>query len=136
MTKDMPWKFSSVRVLVVDEGSLVSVGIFKSVLNLLCEHSQLSKLIILGKLKYCWNPNCLVQIIVVSTFFIPFHCFNIHILQAGSHFSDPTLKPLWVQSDQSLWAWVALCFGQDISKLGCEWNRVVRSYCNYLNGDY
>ena len=90
----MPWKFSSVRVLVVDEGSLVSVRIFKSVLNLLCEHSQLSKLIVLGKLKYCWNPNCLVQIIVVSRFFIPFHCFNIHILQAGSHFSDPTLKPL------------------------------------------
>lgn len=93
MTKDMPWKFSSVRVLVVDEGSLVSVGIFKSVLNLLCERSQLSKLIILGKLKYCWYPNCLVQIIV-STFFIPLHCFNIHILQMGSHFSDPTLKPL------------------------------------------
>ncbi|XP_066865793.1 DNA helicase B isoform X2 [Kogia breviceps] len=51
MTKDMPWKFSSVRVLVVDEGSLVSVGIFKSVLNLLCEHSQLSKLIILGDIR-------------------------------------------------------------------------------------
>ncbi|XP_036723065.1 DNA helicase B isoform X2 [Balaenoptera musculus] len=50
-TKDMPWKFSSVRVLVVDEGSLVSVGIFKSVLNLLCEHSQLSKLIILGDIR-------------------------------------------------------------------------------------
>ncbi|XP_008566056.1 PREDICTED: DNA helicase B, partial [Galeopterus variegatus] len=47
MTKGKPWKFSSVRVLVVDEGSLVSVGIFKSVLNLLCEHSKLSKLIIL-----------------------------------------------------------------------------------------
>ncbi|XP_057597773.1 DNA helicase B [Hippopotamus amphibius kiboko] len=51
MTKDTPWKFSSVRVLVVDEGSLVSVGIFKSVLNLLCEHSQLSKLIILGDIR-------------------------------------------------------------------------------------
>lgn len=50
-TKDMPWKFSSVRVLVVDEGSLVSVGIFKSVLNLLCEHSKLSKLIILGDIR-------------------------------------------------------------------------------------
>jgi DNA helicase B len=48
----MPWKFSSVKVLVVDEGSLVSVGIFKSVLKLLCEHSRLAKLIILGKLKY------------------------------------------------------------------------------------
>ncbi|XP_017371337.1 DNA helicase B [Cebus imitator] len=51
MTTDKPWKFSSVRVLVVDEGSLVSVGIFKSVLNLLCEHSKLSKLIILGDIR-------------------------------------------------------------------------------------
>ncbi|XP_076967451.1 DNA helicase B [Tamandua tetradactyla] len=50
-TEDMPWKFSSVRVLVVDEGSLVSVGIFKSVLNLLCQHSKLSKLIVLGDIR-------------------------------------------------------------------------------------
>ncbi|XP_075407439.1 DNA helicase B [Tenrec ecaudatus] len=50
-TKNIPWKFSSIRVLVVDEGSLVSVGIFKSVLNLLCEHSKLSKLIILGDIR-------------------------------------------------------------------------------------
>ncbi|KAL2776087.1 DNA helicase B [Daubentonia madagascariensis] len=50
-TKDRPWKFSSVRVLVVDEGSLVSVGVFKSVLNLLCEHSKLKKLIILGDIR-------------------------------------------------------------------------------------
>lgn len=49
---DKAWKFSTVRVLVVDEGSLVSVGIFKSVLKLLCEHAKLSKLIILGKLKH------------------------------------------------------------------------------------
>ncbi|VTJ65305.1 Hypothetical predicted protein [Marmota monax] len=49
--KKLPWKFSSVRVLVVDEGSLVSVGIFKSVLKLLCEHSKLSKLIILGDVR-------------------------------------------------------------------------------------
>ncbi|XP_049638747.1 DNA helicase B [Suncus etruscus] len=46
-----PWKFASVRVLVMDEGSLVSVRIFKSVLNLLCEHSKLSKLIILGDIR-------------------------------------------------------------------------------------
>ncbi|ELK25756.1 PREDICTED: DNA helicase B [Myotis davidii] len=46
-----PWRFSSVRVLVVDEGSLVSVVIFKSVLNLLLEHSNLSKLIILGDIR-------------------------------------------------------------------------------------
>ncbi|XP_048216094.1 DNA helicase B isoform X2 [Perognathus longimembris pacificus] len=51
VNKDLPWKFSSVRVLVVDEGSLVSVGIFKSVLKLLCEHSKLSKLIILGDIR-------------------------------------------------------------------------------------
>ncbi|XP_045144846.1 DNA helicase B [Echinops telfairi] len=50
-TKNIPWKFSSIRVLVVDEGSLVSVGIFKSVLNLLCEHSKLAKLIILGDIR-------------------------------------------------------------------------------------
>ncbi|XP_047598486.1 DNA helicase B isoform X2 [Lutra lutra] len=49
--KNCPWKFSSVRVLVVDEGSLVSVRIFKSVLKLLCEHSKLSKLIILGDIR-------------------------------------------------------------------------------------
>ncbi|XP_053517585.1 DNA helicase B isoform X2 [Artibeus jamaicensis] len=51
MNMSSPWKFSSVRVLVVDEGSLVSVGIFKSVLNLLLEHSDLSKLIILGDIR-------------------------------------------------------------------------------------
>ncbi|XP_037369943.1 DNA helicase B [Talpa occidentalis] len=50
-TKDRPWKFSSVRVLVVDEGSLVSVQVFKSVLDLLCEHAKLSKLIILGDIR-------------------------------------------------------------------------------------
>ncbi|CAH6778632.1 DNA helicase B [Phodopus roborovskii] len=48
---DKPWKFSTVRVLVVDEGSLVSVGIFKSVLKILCEHTKLSKLIILGDIR-------------------------------------------------------------------------------------
>nr|XP_002711363.2 DNA helicase B isoform X1 [Oryctolagus cuniculus] len=51
VSKNEPWKFSSVRVLVVDEGSLVSVGIFKSVLKLLCEHSKLAKLIILGDIR-------------------------------------------------------------------------------------
>ncbi|KAJ7411444.1 DNA helicase B [Pitangus sulphuratus] len=43
-----PWKFSAVTVLIVDEGSLVSVRIFSLVLKLLCEHAQLAKLIILG----------------------------------------------------------------------------------------
>ncbi|XP_016003977.2 DNA helicase B isoform X2 [Rousettus aegyptiacus] len=50
-TKDIPWKFSSVKVLVVDEGSLVSVGVFRAVLYLLLEHSKLSKLIILGDIR-------------------------------------------------------------------------------------
>lgn len=35
----------------MDEGSLVSVRIFKSVLKLLCEHSKLSKLIVLGDIR-------------------------------------------------------------------------------------
>ncbi|KAK4832160.1 hypothetical protein QYF61_020940 [Mycteria americana] len=43
-----PWKFSTVTVLIVDEGSLVSVHILSLVLRLLCEHAQLAKLIILG----------------------------------------------------------------------------------------
>ncbi|XP_065691675.1 DNA helicase B [Patagioenas fasciata] len=43
-----PWKFATVTVLIVDEGSLVSVHILSLVLKLLCEHAQLAKLIILG----------------------------------------------------------------------------------------
>ncbi|KAM3674475.1 DNA helicase B isoform 1-T1 [Ammospiza maritima maritima] len=46
--QEQPWKFSSVTVLIVDEGSLVSVHILSLVLKLLCEHAQLAKLIILG----------------------------------------------------------------------------------------
>ncbi|KAM4675532.1 DNA helicase B [Discoglossus pictus] len=46
-----PWKFSKVEVLVVDEGSLVSVHIFSSALKLLFDHSKLSKLIILGDVR-------------------------------------------------------------------------------------
>ncbi|NWV28442.1 HELB helicase, partial [Origma solitaria] len=46
--KALPWKFSAVTVLIVDEGSLVSVHILSLVLKLLCEHAQLAKLIILG----------------------------------------------------------------------------------------
>ncbi|XP_008934577.1 PREDICTED: DNA helicase B-like, partial [Merops nubicus] len=41
------WKFSNVTVLIVDEGSLVSVHVLSLVLRLLCEHAQLAKLIIL-----------------------------------------------------------------------------------------
>ncbi|XP_075005399.1 DNA helicase B isoform X5 [Calonectris borealis] len=43
-----PWKFSTVTVLIVDEGSLVSVHVLSLVLKLLREHAQLAKLIILG----------------------------------------------------------------------------------------
>ncbi|XP_069708831.1 DNA helicase B isoform X2 [Phaenicophaeus curvirostris] len=43
-----PWKFSTVTILIVDEGSLVSVHILSLVLKLLCEHAELAKLIILG----------------------------------------------------------------------------------------
>ncbi|XP_057879630.1 DNA helicase B [Melospiza georgiana] len=46
--QQQPWKFSAVTVLIVDEGSLVSVRILSLVLKLLCEHAQLAKLIILG----------------------------------------------------------------------------------------
>nr|XP_014126699.1 DNA helicase B [Zonotrichia albicollis] len=46
--RDQPWKFSAVTVLIVDEGSLVSVRILSLVLKLLCEHAQLAKLVILG----------------------------------------------------------------------------------------
>ncbi|XP_078002296.1 LOW QUALITY PROTEIN: DNA helicase B [Phascolarctos cinereus] len=47
----VPWKFSSVKVLVVDEGSLVCIAVFRSVLNLLRKHARLVKLIILGDIR-------------------------------------------------------------------------------------
>ncbi|TFK08031.1 glutamate receptor ionotropic, NMDA 2B-like [Platysternon megacephalum] len=47
----IPWKFSTVTVLVVDEGSLVPVQMLSSVLKLLCDHAQLAKLIILGDIR-------------------------------------------------------------------------------------
>ncbi|XP_016098398.1 DNA helicase B-like isoform X2 [Sinocyclocheilus grahami] len=45
------WKFSNVRVLVVDEGSLVSVQILHSILSMLTKHSELQKFIILGDVR-------------------------------------------------------------------------------------
>ncbi|XP_077194858.1 DNA helicase B [Paroedura picta] len=45
------WKFSKVKVLVVDEGSLVSVTVLSRVLKLLFQSAQLSKLIILGDIR-------------------------------------------------------------------------------------
>ncbi|MEE6480472.1 hypothetical protein FKM82_012584 [Ascaphus truei] len=45
------WKFSRVEVLVVDEGSLVSVHIFSSALKLLSDYGKLAKLIILGDVR-------------------------------------------------------------------------------------
>ncbi len=38
-----------VRVLVVDEGSLVSVQILHSILSMLTKHAELQKFILLGK---------------------------------------------------------------------------------------
>ncbi|XP_073476208.1 DNA helicase B [Aquarana catesbeiana] len=46
-----PWKFCKVEVLVVDEGSLVSIRIFSAVLKLLCTHARLEKLVILGDVR-------------------------------------------------------------------------------------
>ncbi|XP_043821593.1 DNA helicase B [Dromiciops gliroides] len=46
-----PWKFSSVRVLVVDEGSLVCIAVFRSIVNLLRKHAKLVKLVILGDVR-------------------------------------------------------------------------------------
>ncbi|NXY81036.1 HELB helicase, partial [Alcedo cyanopectus] len=46
--QEQPWRFSNVTVLIVDEGSLVSVHLLSVVLKLFCEHAQLAKLIILG----------------------------------------------------------------------------------------
>ncbi|KAF7647737.1 hypothetical protein LDENG_00167510 [Lucifuga dentata] len=45
------WKFRHVRVLVVDEGSLVCVQLLHSVLSMLTKHAQLSKFIMLGDVK-------------------------------------------------------------------------------------
>ncbi|XP_072915677.1 LOW QUALITY PROTEIN: DNA helicase B [Hemitrygon akajei] len=42
------WKFSEVQILIVDEGSLVSVKILSTVLKLLMKYANLKKLIILG----------------------------------------------------------------------------------------
>ncbi|XP_068937081.1 DNA helicase B isoform X2 [Petaurus breviceps papuanus] len=51
LEEKIPWKFSSVKVLVVDEGSLVCIAIFRSVLNLLRKHARLVKLVILGDIR-------------------------------------------------------------------------------------
>ncbi|XP_073694269.1 DNA helicase B [Garra rufa] len=45
------WKFSKVRVLVVDEGSLVSVQILHSILSMLSKHAELQKFILLGDVR-------------------------------------------------------------------------------------
>ncbi|XP_067906578.1 DNA helicase B [Heterodontus francisci] len=45
------WMFSDVQVLIVDEGSLVSVQVLSTVLKLLMEHANLKKLIILGDVR-------------------------------------------------------------------------------------
>ncbi|XP_041071535.1 DNA helicase B isoform X2 [Carcharodon carcharias] len=47
----LDWKFSDVQVLIVDEGSLVSVQVLSTVLKLLLNHANLKKLIILGDVR-------------------------------------------------------------------------------------
>ncbi|GCC22489.1 DNA helicase B isoform X2 [Chiloscyllium punctatum] len=49
--KPHDWMFSDVQVLIVDEGSLVSVCILSTVLKLLMQHANLKKLIILGDVR-------------------------------------------------------------------------------------
>ncbi|CAI5785554.1 UvrD_C_2 domain-containing protein [Podarcis lilfordi] len=50
-SKRNPWKFSSVNVLVVDEGSMVPVRMLSRVLQLLLDHARLAKIIILGDVR-------------------------------------------------------------------------------------
>ncbi|KAJ8373603.1 hypothetical protein SKAU_G00041830 [Synaphobranchus kaupii] len=45
------WKFAAVRVLVVDEGSLVSVQLLHSVLHMLTNHACLQKFVLLGDVR-------------------------------------------------------------------------------------
>ncbi|XP_062338717.1 DNA helicase B [Osmerus eperlanus] len=45
------WKFASVRVLVVDEGSLVCVMLLHSILTMLTKHARLRKFILLGDVR-------------------------------------------------------------------------------------
>ncbi|XP_062865094.1 DNA helicase B [Trichomycterus rosablanca] len=47
----LKWKFANVRVLVVDEGSLVCVQILNTVLSLLNKYAKLQKFIILGDIR-------------------------------------------------------------------------------------
>ncbi|XP_027007574.1 DNA helicase B [Tachysurus fulvidraco] len=47
----LKWKFGKVRVLVVDEGSLVCVQLLSSILLMLTKHAQLQKFIILGDIR-------------------------------------------------------------------------------------
>nr|XP_020641675.1 DNA helicase B [Pogona vitticeps] len=46
-----PWKFSTVNVLVVDEGSLVPVGVLSRALEYLFYSARLTKLVILGDVR-------------------------------------------------------------------------------------
>uniref|UniRef100_V9K8Y7 DNA helicase B n=1 Tax=Callorhinchus milii TaxID=7868 RepID=V9K8Y7_CALMI len=49
--KPIDWMFSQVNVLIIDEGSLVSVQVLSSVLRMLMEYALLQKLIILGDVR-------------------------------------------------------------------------------------
>ncbi|KAG9328434.1 hypothetical protein JZ751_013959, partial [Albula glossodonta] len=49
--KPIKWKFSPVQALVVDEGSLVSVQILHTILEMLIKHASLKKFVLLGDLR-------------------------------------------------------------------------------------
>ena len=48
---EIPWKHKDVNTLVVDECSLVSVSTFSFLIELLQEHAQLRKIILLGDVR-------------------------------------------------------------------------------------
>lgn len=47
----MPWKHENVNTLVVDECSLVSVSTFSFLIELLLEHAQLKRIVLLGDVR-------------------------------------------------------------------------------------
>ncbi|XP_060067497.1 DNA helicase B-like [Ylistrum balloti] len=79
MKPDLPWKFSSTKVLVVDECSMVAVHIFATLLDILLRNSNLQRIILLGDVRqlpsvqpgnfledifntFNWNPGCSIEL--------------------------------------------------------------------------
>lgn len=86
------WKFSTVRVLVVDEGSLVSVQILHSILSLLTKHADLQKFIILGRHIACIiisHLGCICNVFISDIF-----CsFKYYFVSAGDVRQLPSIEP-------------------------------------------